>query len=201
MMGKEGAAWLLGCALFVLACDSKSDTPPAQEKAFPKEDSMATEPTPAALRDSVLNGFGSFQNWPRLTPVLPAQWPDSSGEAEWLAYRAEVLPTGIVAYSLEGPVAKVTWKFPHGEIRNEKLEAITVKGRTDDALPAPNMQAAEQALISVLLGHIPADSALAALQPYRAWADATPLLGADVRLRKQAFFDWLEKGKPGATPR
>ena len=164
---------------------------------------MAAQPAPSAAelsskaRDALSrDGFAA-----QLSPMFPADWPPSKDSAalEWFAYESQPLPTGVVAYQVKGPVSKVSLSL--GGTGCPHVEQIAVATATGSYSPRPgagkpDLAAAEQALIEALQGHRTPESARASLSAYSKWADATPVIGADMRKRKAAFFRWLESGQP-----
>lgn len=133
----------------------------------------------------------------RLSPPLPAAWPPQSPQLEWFAYRSTALPTGVIAYQLDGPVHKVSLRLPDGEPRAAAVADGKELGReTDNGSAAPDLGAAEQALVEVVLGRRAPDSARADLAAYSGWASASSQIGADLRRRKPEFFRWLDAARP-----
>jgi hypothetical protein len=192
------AAFLAGCGNRVResAAGAQDRPPPNQEV------SVAAKPEPSAAelaskaRDALSrDGFAA-----QLSPMFPAAWPPSGDSArlEWFAYESQPLPTGVVAYQVKGPVSKVSLALGGSGPRVEPISEATATGSYTPKVGAgrPDMAAAEQALIEVLLGHRSPESARASLSAFSKWADATPVIGVDMRKRKAAFFRWLESAQP-----
>jgi len=178
------------------APDAQRHTPPNQEV------SVAAQPAPSAaeLSSQAREAFSRDAFAAQLSPMFPAVWPPAGDSAvlEWFAYESQPLPSGIIAYQVKGPVSKVSVSLGGTGFRVEPIDRPTA---TDSYSPRPgagrpDMAAAEQALIEVLQGHRTPESARASLSAYSKWADATPVIGADMRKRKAAFFRWLEPGQP-----
>jgi hypothetical protein len=172
----------------------KPSRPAAAEPQARKEPAMTASLVPDAqsLRALAKKEMPSPQLVPRLSPLLPARWPDPAGAVEWLAYAEEVLPTGDFAARLRGPVAKITWQTPGGKPRAERFAGEPpLLGTVYEGLPPPSLDSAEAALREVAEGRLGAGAAKPALRAYLAWADASPLLGPDLRARYAGFFAWL----------
>ncbi len=134
----------------------------------------------------------------RLSPVLPAHWPIAASGVEWLVYRTEALPTGIISYQVTGPVTRVTTRLPDGKPETESIDEGTAHGVDRGHGPDdPKLHAAEQALIAVAMGRRSPDEARADLTFYLDWAAASPVIGPDVRRRTPEFFAWIEAGQRG----
>jgi hypothetical protein len=133
----------------------------------------------------------------RLSPPLPAAWPPGLPQLEWFAYRSTALPTGVIAYKVEGPVHKVSLTLPEGQPRAAAVSDGKELGReAGSGTAVPELGSAEQALVEVVLGRRAPDSARADLAPYSQWATASSLVGADLRRRKPEFFGWLDAATP-----
>jgi len=133
----------------------------------------------------------------QLTPALPVAWPPQSPDIEWFAYERTPLPTGVVAYQVSGPSYRVSVTLPDGKPEVTAVPDGKELGRENDRRSgAPKLEAAEQALVDVVLGHRAADSARNELAPYAHWAAASSTIGADLRRRKPAFFHWLDAATP-----
>jgi predicted small lipoprotein YifL len=178
------------------APDAQRHTPPNQEV------SVAAQPAPSAaeLSSQAQKAFSRDAFAAQLSPMFPAVWPPAGDSAvlEWFAYESQPLPSGIIAYQVKGPVSKVSFILGGTGFRVEPIDKPTATG-SDSPGPGsgrPDMASAEQALVEVLLGHRAPESARASLSAYSKWADATPVIGADMRKRKAAFFRWLESGQP-----
>jgi hypothetical protein len=132
-----------------------------------------------------------------LSPPLPATWPPASApQLEWFAYEQTPLATGVIASNVEGPLHVVSLALPDGEPRAAMVSDRKALGRDTGAQPdVPDLAAAEQALVDVLLGRRTLDSARADLAPYSRWATAASPIGADLRRRKPEFFRWLDAAK------
>jgi hypothetical protein len=192
-------------AVILAGCGSRGRESAPDVKRSPlknQEVSVAAQPAPSAAelssraRDALSrDGFSA-----QLSPMFPAVWPPAGDSAvlEWFAYESQPLPSGVIAYQVKGPVSKVSVRLGGTGFRVEPIDRPTAADSYSPRPGAdrPDMTAAEQALIEVLQGHRTPESARASLSAYSKWADATPVIGADMRQRKAAFFRWLESTQP-----
>jgi hypothetical protein len=132
----------------------------------------------------------------QISPALPAAWPPRRSELEWFTYESTPLPTGIIAYEVNGPIHKVSLLLPEGQVRVEAIKDGKDLGREYDMGFAPNLEAAQHALVEVVLGRRTPDDARAELAVYAKWTATSPVVGADLRRRKAAFFLWLDAVAP-----
>ncbi len=134
----------------------------------------------------------------RLTPPLPAGWPDAGGRVVFLAYAREALPTALVRYEVRSPRHAVEVEVTAGAARVLELEGGGAPlGETGRARPVEGtpeeFAAARQAVVDLVAGRRTAAEARAVLAPYRRWLEAEPLIAADLRGRptQAAFLEWL----------
>jgi hypothetical protein len=134
----------------------------------------------------------------RLAPLLPDRWPDPRG-ARFYAYHIAPLPTGVVAYAVSGPVARIDFARPDAAPALEHLKPARKLGREDDPLASgaevtpQALAVAEQALLEVIAGCQRPEGAPAQLEPYRAWLAAHPRIAEDLGKREPAFLAWILK--------
>ena len=159
--------------------------------------SQSPSPSAAELGERAQTALPRNEIGLRLSPLLPAAWPPASAAVEWLAYRSEPLPTGVIAYKWSGPVSKVTLALSGGEPHAETISDGAALGREgEESASMPDLGPAQQALLDVVLGRRAPDSARAELAAYARWAATHPAMGADLRRRKPEFFRWLDAAKP-----
>jgi hypothetical protein len=195
----------MGLAIFTEGCgrrppgDAATPSRPhaeTQEAVMPQSSTLKAEVLTERASAALPNGGLGF----RLTPALPAAWPPpaaGSAALEWFAYAARALPTGVIAYEVSGPAHHVTLTLPSGGPLAEVMAEGTAKGREESPGAAvTGLAQAQQALVDVLTGTRKAEAAKTDLKAYLAWAQSSPVIGADVRKRKAAFFAWLESGNP-----
>jgi hypothetical protein len=185
----------LALAAVLAAAGCKPSRHAAVDPRGRQEVTMTNQALPDAqtLRTMALRAMPKPHLVPRLSPLLPDRWPDPAGAVHWLVYAEEVLPTGGIATRLQGPVAKIALRLPGGKPQVERIEGVPVAvlGTEYEGLPPPSLDSAEAALVQVALGRSDAGAAKADLKAYLAWADASPILGPDVRARQADFFRWL----------
>jgi hypothetical protein len=176
---------------------------PASESArttgsSPTQEAESPVPSVADLSRRVRAALPQAGVGLRLSPALPAAWPPRGSELEWFTYQRTPLPTGVVAYEVNGPIHKVSLLLPEGEVRVEVLQDGKDLGREDDRPLASHLDlsSAEHALVEVVLGRRAPDDARADLAAYAKWTAASPVVGADLRRRKAAFFRWLDAATP-----
>jgi hypothetical protein len=135
---------------------------------------------------------------PRLvTPLLPTEWPSTSGKVMVLAYPMAPLESGITRYTLFAASHRVTIDVGDGTVATEplgkpgkgkKLGSIEkTRERSDDPI-----HAAEQALVDVVAGRRPLEKSRMLLQPYTVWVEAHATVGKDVNARLKGFVDSLQ---------
>ena len=150
--------------------------------------SVPSAPTAAELTRRAIEAVATQGIGFRVSPALPAAWPPHA-ELEWLAYRVEPLPTGIVSFDVKGPAHRVIVRLPGGV--SEVSTVADGKPLGADRRTGAGGPPAEQALIDVVAGTRSAESARAELSSYVAWAAHEGAIGEDVRRRHAAFFAWL----------
>jgi hypothetical protein len=138
-----------------------------------------------------------------LSPVLPAAWPPEDPAVEYFAYASMPLPSGVIAYRISGPKAKVAVGLSDGSAIISPLEDGMGSGRQDGMGPgAQDLAKAQAALLEVVAGRRTPQAAKADLRAYLKWSHREAVMGADARKRKPGFFAWLEAKDPAtASPR
>jgi hypothetical protein len=155
-------------------------------------------PSATELRDKAEAALGSLTPGARLTPALPAAWPDAGGKVVYLACLREPLPTSLASDVVHAPSDEVEVDVASGATRHTALPARSPLGEEQRALPgdgppdADELARAEQALVDVVAGRRPADGARGDLAPYGRWLAAEALLAGDLRGRFGAFFEWVK---------
>lgn len=155
-------------------------------------------PSATELRDKAEAALGALTPGARLTPALPAAWPDARGEVVYLACLREPLPTSLPSDVVHAPSDEVVVDVKSGAARHSALPARAPLGEeqrslTGDGPPsADELLPAEQALVDVVAGRRPAEGARGDLAPYKRWLAAEALLAAELRGRFGAFFGWLK---------
>ena len=156
-------------------------------------------PTAKDLATAAEAALGRDVLRPKLTPVLPADWPDAGGSVVYYVYRSDSLPSGRVRFRLTGPTHRV------------EFAALTVKP-TVHTYPEPkalgeeerehltdeikqNLEKAQQTLIEIIAGDRPDEQSRAELQPYLVWLERNPRVAGDVETRSAAFVAWLREHK------
>ncbi|MCC7374721.1 MAG: hypothetical protein IT581_08690 [Verrucomicrobiales bacterium] len=130
--------------------------------------------------------------------ALPADWPPTGTSVEFLVYEYEPLPTGRVAFQVRGPVRRIV--FPSAS-EAPAVEAVAsardlgIEQESATSQASADWAVAEQALLDVMSGQRTAQEASGELIGYLHWLERHPALGADLRVRKQAFFEWLERNR------
>jgi len=168
------------------------ETPPAERRG-------ATMPQPCkppvdarTLRTLARQALDALET---LTPVLPGSWPRPEGAA-YYAYHAEPLPTGVVAYAVRGPLARIAFPALEGTPRVERLRARAL-GREDrppSRVEPADLEAAEQVILHLVAGCVTPAEAAPKLGPYRAWLAEHPRIAASLERREPAFVRWLRRG-------
>lgn len=135
-----------------------------------------------------------------VTPLLPTEWPSTSGRVMVLAYPLTPLESGVTRYSLFAATHRVTIDVNDGTVTTEPIGGKKAKKlgtleqtreRSDDPI-----HAAEQALVDVVAGRTTPEKARRMLYPYVEWAKAHGAAGHDVEGREAAFFE-LVRGERG----
>jgi hypothetical protein len=131
-----------------------------------------------------------------IAPLLPDPWPKPVSVTFYTYYELP-LPTGEVAYSIEGPARHVEFESlekPPNIVRFKRPKSL---GREEDSyfghqLPSREvLLAAEEVLLEVVLGCQTPEAALPRLEPYREWFSMHPPVAKDLRKRLPAFMKWL----------
>ena len=168
--------------------DDAGETPPADDGKLDAAELLALANT--AL-DQVLEPGA-----PRMvTPLLPSEWPPTSGKVMVLVYPLAVIEGQLTRYTLLAPSHRVTIAVSDGTVTTEplgkkskKLGSIEkTRERSDDPI-----HGAEQALVDVVAGRRPPEKARMLLMPYTTWVEGHGLLGKDVSGRQKAFFEALQ---------
>lgn len=167
---------------------------PDRDRPPPLEETPVTQLTAAELQARAVEALGVDAARTRLTPPLPATWPDAAGRVVFLAYRREALPSGRVRFLVRPPRHAVEVDVRTGEPRVVELPDGPALGEAPGG-PATTgeLDAAAQALVDVVAGRRPATEARPALAAYRRWLEAEPLVADDLRTRpgQSAFLEWL----------
>lgn len=128
-----------------------------------------------------------------VTPLLPSEWPPTSGRVMVLAYPLAPLESGVTRYTLSAATHRVTIDVSNGTVTTEALGKKKAKKlgtiektreRSDDPI-----HAAEQVLVDVVAGRTPPEKARKSLYPYADWVTAHGAVGNDVDVRAKAFLE------------
>lgn len=160
----------------------------------PREETPVTQLTAAELQARAVEALGVEATRTRLTPPLPAAWPDAGGRVVFLAYRREALPSGRVRFLVRPPRHAVEVDVGSGEARLIELSDGAALGEAPGGrADVGDLEAAAQALVDVVAGRRPAAGARPDLAAYRRWLEAEPLVADDLRTRpaQRAFLEWL----------
>lgn len=175
------------------AANADTDTDPGDA---PAPDEGLTTAKVHALANAALDELLDPDAIRLVTPVLPTEWPPTSGKVMVLAYLLEPMPTGVASYRCGPAVATATIAVADGTVEAEKL-AGKRKGlgtieeqrtRVDDPIFA-----AEQALIDVVAGSRKSRKAHYLLERYIKWLDAYANVGNDVTRRQPAFVKFIRE--------
>lgn len=172
---------------------------PQQDPGPPRPHDQEAPPvaplTAAELQQRAEEALGPKAMMTRLTPPLPASWPDAGGRVVFLAYRREPLPSGRVRYLVRPPRHAVEVDVGTGAARVVELPAADEPlGEVERRGGAPDgLDAAAQALVDVVAGRRAADEARSTLAPYARWLEAEPEVAGDLRSRPEhaAFVSWV----------
>lgn len=152
---------------------------------------LSSLPTAEALSERASSALANGGMGLSLTPALPAAWPPAGPDLVYFAYASEPLPSGVVAFKLTGPKAKVSFKLPDGVPIVEAMAIGETSGR-EAGSGIPDMRNAEQALLEVIAGNREPEQAKPDLSPYVKWSLRSAVMGADARKRHAEFFAWLD---------
>lgn len=134
---------------------------------------------------------------PRIvTPLLPTEWPSTSGKVMVLAYPLAPLESGVTRYTLFAASHRVTIDVNDGTVTTEplgkkgkKLGSIEkTRERSDDPI-----HGAEAALVDVVAGRKPPEKARMLLMPYTQWVEGHGAVGKDVDGRLKGFVESLQR--------
>lgn len=134
---------------------------------------------------------------PRIvTPLLPTEWPSTSGKVMVLAYPLAAHESGITRYTLFAPSHRVTLDVNDGTVNTEplgkkakKLGTIDkTRERSDDPI-----HGAQAALVDVVAGRKPPEKARMLLMPYTQWVESHGAVGKDVDGRVKGFVEGLQR--------
>jgi len=131
-----------------------------------------------------------------VTPLLPTEWPSTSGKVMVLAYPMAALESGVTRYTLFVALYQVTIDVDDGTVATEsigkkgkKLGSFEkTRERSDDPI-----HGAEQALVDVVAGRRPPEKARMLLLPYTQWVEGHGAVGKDVNVRMKGFLEALQK--------
>jgi hypothetical protein len=173
--------------------DDAGSEPPAADDG--RLDAVELLALANAALDEVLDPYA-----PRVvTPLLPSEWPPTSGRVMVLAYPMAPLESGVTRYSLFAATHRVMIDVNDGTVTTEalgtkkgkKLGAIEkTRERSDDPI-----HAAEQALVDVVAGRRPPEKARMMLYPYGEWVDGHGAVGKDVEGRVGGLLELVRGGK------
>lgn len=133
---------------------------------------------------------------PRIvTPLLPTEWPSTSGKVMVLAYPLTPLASGVTRYTLFSASHRVTIDVNDGTVTTEALGKSKKLGtiektreRSDDPI-----HGAEAALVEVVAGRKPTEKARMLLMPYTQWVEGHGVVGKDVNGRLKGFVESIER--------
>lgn len=143
-----------------------------------------------AALDEVLDPYAARV----VTPLLPTEWPSTSGTVMVLAYPLTPLESGVTRYTLSSPSYRVTLAVGDGTVTTESLGKKAkrlgtiekARERSDDPI-----HQGEQALVDVVAGRKTPEKASRILRHYIEWADGHGAVGKDAEARAAAFFKAL----------
>ncbi len=134
---------------------------------------------------------------PRMvTPLLPSEWPPTSGTVMVLAYPLTPIEGELTHHTLMTASHRVTIAVGDGTVTTEPLGKKSKKLGTIDKTRERSddpIHAAEQALVDVVAGRRAPEKSRMLLMPYTTWAEGHGLLGKDVSGRQKPFFEGLQK--------
>jgi hypothetical protein len=131
-----------------------------------------------------------------VTPLLPTEWPSTSGKVMVLAYPLAALESGVTRYTLFAASHRVTIDVNDGTVTTEpigkkgkKLGSFEkTRERSDDPI-----HGAEAALVDVVAGRKPPEKARMLLMPYTQWVESHGAVGKDVDARMKGFVESLQR--------
>jgi len=163
--------------------------PPTQGATTPSSDARINSPgaggcAPAERAEEIhrrlrMEASEAFP-FRRATPLLVDRWPDPTALVVY-TYESRALPTGRVAYEIRSPEWKLRISPLGARVDVTHLRSIGKLGREDDRAmtgePMSRLREAEEALVEVLGGCRTAAQACKALEPYKTWYEANPIIG------------------------
>jgi hypothetical protein len=157
------------------------------------EDALRAEPmAPAENSGNSTRGF-RMSNFSAASWILPTSWPSRDGRVQLFVYEVQPLPTGRVLYEVRGPLQRAELAADGTEATVEVFEDVQRLGRTGDGHRLfSEQQAAEKALLDVVVGRQSVEAARAELRGYCVLFRDEDLLGRDLRARIEAFVTWLD---------
>lgn len=131
-----------------------------------------------------------------VTPLLPTEWPSTSGKVMVLAYPLAALESGVTRYTLFAASHRVTIDVNDGTVTTEPLgkkgkklgSFEKTRERSDDPI-----HGAEAALVDVVAGRKPPEKARMLLMPYTQWVESHGAVGKDVDGRVKGFVEGLQR--------
>ena len=116
----------------------------------------------------------------RATPLLVDRWPDPTALVVY-TYESRALPTGRVNHEIRSPEWMLRISPLGAPVVATHMRSVEKLGREDDHAVADDsssrLRDAEEALVEVVGGCRPAAQACKALEPYKTWYAANPVIG------------------------
>jgi hypothetical protein len=130
-----------------------------------------------------------------VTPLLPTEWPSTSGRVMVLAYRLTPFESGVTHYTLSAAMQRVTIDVNDGTVSTEaiggkKPKKLGTMEKTRERSDDP-IHKGEQALVDVVAGRTPPEKARMSLYPYAEWVAAHGAVGQDVEGRMAGFLKFV----------
>ena len=116
----------------------------------------------------------------RATPLLVDRWPDPTALVMY-TYESRALPTGRVTHEIRSPEWMLRISPLGARVVATHMRSVERLGREDDHAMADDsmsrLRDAEEALVEVVGGCRTAAQACKALEPYKTWYAANPVIG------------------------
>lgn len=123
---------------------------------------------------------GEAFSFRRATPLLVDRWPDPTALVVY-TYESRALPTGRVTYEIRSPEWQLRISPLGARVVATHMRSVEKLGREDDHAmaddPTSRLRDAEEALVEVVGGCRTAAQACKALEPYKTWYAANPVIG------------------------
>lgn len=169
--------------------ETAADDADAEQDATPAGLTAAGAHTLAeSALDEVLDPYA-----PRVvTPLLPTEWPPTSGQVQVLAYPLDPLETGVTRYTLSRATHRVLITVTDQSVTTEEIAGKKKIGTHEQVHEhgEPEVRKGEQALIDIVGGEAKAEKLQYQIALYTKWIDGHGKVGQDVAKRHKAFIEF-----------